>query len=251
MLTVGVDLAADPARTAACVIDWAIGRIEAISPVSDEQILELATTARVVGVDVPLGWPDDFVRAISAHHQQRPWPALAASTSIGRESLRYRRTDVLLRHAAHHPLSVSTDLIGVVALRAARLQHLLAAAGLTVDRSGITGVIVETYPAAALSGWRLPSRGYKGAKNRAGLASIVALVLDEAGPLRPAATSALAGCSDHILDAFICAVVAAAARLGITALPGPQDQENARCEGWIHVPTATLAEIVELAGRER
>ena len=50
---------------------------------------------------------------------------------------------------------MSTDRIGVAAMRGARLQHLLDAAGVPVDRSGVTGRIVEAYPAAALQAWGL------------------------------------------------------------------------------------------------
>ena len=61
------------------------------------------------------------------------------------------------------PLSVSSDRIAMPTTRAVRLLAETAASGETIDRSG-GGRFVEVYPAAALSVWRFPSRGDKGAK---------------------------------------------------------------------------------------
>jgi predicted nuclease with RNAse H fold len=203
----------------------------------------------VVGVDVPLGWPVQFVHAVASHGRGDAWPALEASDAAARESLRYRATDLHLRGTGHRPLSVSTDLIGVVALRAARIQHLLQAAGHQVDRSGVAGCLVEVYPAAALRTWGLPARGYKGAGHRDALASLTQQIASLTGQLTASASTALAGCSDHQLDAFLCALIATASRLGMTEPPGPDQLALAQAEGWIHVPTSPLVEIVATALR--
>ena len=64
MITGGVDLAADPKRTALCAIDWASGSVElSDGPVDDDAIVTLAHRASLSGWDVPLGWPDAFVAA--------------------------------------------------------------------------------------------------------------------------------------------------------------------------------------------
>jgi len=250
MLVAGVDLAADPKRTASCVIDWRRGLVEVSRfSVTDDEIVELATRATVVGVDVPLGWPEQFVHAVASHERGDPWPALEASDASARESLRYRATDLHLRGTGHRPLSVSTDLIGVVALRAARIQHLLQAAGHQVDRSGVAGCLVEVYPAAALRTWGLPAGGYKGVGRRDALASLTRQVASLTGPLTASVSTGLAACSDHQLDAFLCALIATASRLGMTELPGSDQLARARVEGWIHVSTSPLAEIVATASR--
>ncbi len=78
MQVLGVDLAADPMNTAAATLtieaDRAVVDI-AVPPVGDAALVELARTARKVGVDSPLGWPDDFVEAVGLHHRGLPWPA--------------------------------------------------------------------------------------------------------------------------------------------------------------------------------
>jgi predicted nuclease with RNAse H fold len=248
VITVGVDLAAEPRKTAACCIDWATGGTELFpSGVTDSLIVELAGPATVVGLDVPLGWPQEFVRVIAAHEAGAPWAAAPAGTIAGRERLRFRTTDLHLRRRGHRPLSVSTELIGVVALRGAHLQHLMTLAGMTVDRSGVSGRVVEVYPAAALRAWGLPSSGYKGLPNTAARLELVERLLAECGDLRPAVDVQVLGASDHALDAFLCAVISAAARSGLTEPPGEADVLAARMEGWIHLPTAGLAAILRSA----
>lgn len=54
MITGGVDLAADPKRTALCAIDWSSGSIElSDGPVDDDAIVALAHRAPLSGWDVP------------------------------------------------------------------------------------------------------------------------------------------------------------------------------------------------------
>lgn len=248
MISVGVDLAAEPAKTAACRIDWGTGQTEIIaSGVTDSQIVALARDSTVVGIDVPLGWPRDFVRVVAAHQAGEPWTAAPAGTIAGRETLRFRTTDLHLKRLGHRPLSVSTELIGVVALRAAHLQHLMLHSGLAVDRSGLSGALVEVYPAAALQSWGLPSSGYKKPAQAAVRRGLVELLLAECGHLRTAVESQLVGATDHALDAFVAAVVAAAARVGLTEGPSDADVAAAAAEGWIHVPTVGPSDIVAAA----
>ena len=60
----------------------------------------------------------------------------------------------------------------MTAMRAARLLAAAAATGEAIDRRG-GGRFVETYPAAALSIWGFPSRGYKGTKGEKVRAQLV------------------------------------------------------------------------------
>lgn len=251
MRSLGLDLAADPANTALCAIDWATGEIQvAVGPVTDEHIVGAVGDSDVLGVDAPLGWPQDFVEAVTSHHELGAWPFPEADSPAARRSLRFRATDLALMAEGHRPLSVASDLIGVVAIRAARIQHLLAANGRQVDRTGTTGHLVETYPAAALSSWGLQSTSYKGAKNRDALAGIVSRLVDAVSPVVPEAAEVLRGRSDHAVDAFVCALVAAAARMGLTQPPDQDHWGLARAEGWIHVPTANAGDVVRAASRQ-
>lgn len=244
MRTLGVDLSANPRKTAACVVDWEAGTVTVPSlpgtvEEQDGAIVERVLAADVAAFDVPLGWPDAFVEAVSAHHKGPGWP----SPSPDNDRLRYRTTDRAVRNLpnGHWPLSVSTDKLGATALRGARLQDLLARRGAPVDRSGTTGKVVEAYPAAALRAWgvdpaqKLPAEGLAGE------------LAARCGPLAAEVAEKLDGCTRDVVDAFVCALVARAARLGLTEAPPEEEMATARREGWIHVPTCRVEDLVAAA----
>jgi predicted nuclease with RNAse H fold len=248
MRSLGIDLAAEPPNTAACEITWtahrAHGRIYA-DRLDDGRLLTLIETADKVGIDCPFGWPLPFVNAVAIHANAAAWPGRGQLGSSHRQSLRYRLTDeVVYQQVGIWPLSVSTDRIGVTAMRCAALLDALATAGHPVDRTG-GGWVVEVYPAAALKHWGLPHRGYKkqeGSIVRAQAldqlcAKLPTLLLDE---------DALDRCrrSDDAFDALVCALVARAAGLGLTTPPAPGDQvKRAQVEGWIHLPISKLLDL--------
>ena len=248
MRTFGIDLSADPARTGACSIDWEARSVSFLPHASDKELVAAAVAADMTAIDVPLGWPDQFVDAIVAHRERRGWPPAATASPADRVPLRYRVTDLAAIAAGARPLSVSSDLIGVAAMRGARLQHLLGAAGVDVDRSGATGRVVEVYPAATLRAWGLVSSRYKGRANTAACRSLAGELAGRCGRLGTAAAAALEGCDDNRLDAFVCALVARAVLMGATTGPSPEQLDAARREGWIHLPTVGLAEVIDATG---
>jgi hypothetical protein len=196
-----------------------------------------------VGIDCPLGWPDAFVHFVLAHHNDALTLPGDLSSARWRRSLSYRRTDEHVRATLSMiPLSVSTDRIGVTAMRAARLQALLADRGSPVDRDG-TGLVVEVYPAAGLRCWDLPDRGYKGTANRDRRESIVDQLREGAPWLELGATEPLCRQHDHVLDAVVSALLARAAALGHTTPPPDQDRGAALREGWIALPTCRLDQL--------
>ena len=245
MRTVGIDLAAQPANTGWCVVDWDEGRVTdvATNRGGDDELVALACGEDVglVGIDTPLGWPDAFVDAVAAHHDGRRWPDDAGDPDAHRRRLRLRRTDEIVgATTGRHPMSVSADRIAVAAMRGARLQQCLvdALGADAVDRSGCSGRVAESYPAAALAVWGLPASGYKGAGGtEARLGLVEALVARSGLDLDEAQRAAMVG-SDHLLDAWLCALVARAVLDGATERPGASDLDVARREGWIHVPDA-------------
>ena len=228
MLTAGVDLAAQPGKTGAAAIDWAYRPPKVIYArlgVDDDSVLALAR--RVVleggrlGVDCPLGWPQDFVAFIRAHSEGLPLPLGAGSDT---RSLRLRETDQALRERLGIiPLSVSTNMLGVTALRAARLLDRLRDEGTPVDRSG-RGTICEVYPAASRTAWGL-------AKSMRDLSE---LLLDLPLQIGPSDRGLLE--SEHVFDALIAALTARAVALGATIGPSEQQDQLAAIEGWIHAP---------------
>lgn len=245
MHTVGIDLAAQPANTGWCVIDWDRNELlgVGVNTGGDDELLELivAPTTGLAGIDTPLGWPDGFVQAIGAHHAGAQWPDDDGDPDGHRRRLRLRRTDeVVAVTTGRHPMSVSADRIAVAAMRGARLQQLVVDRLGTeaVDRSGCSGRMAETYPAAALAVWDLPAAGYKGSGGVDARTRILAALLDRFGLDVGSGHQKDMVASDHLLDAFVCALVAAAVLAGATARPGGDERGPAGREGWIHVPDA-------------
>lgn len=270
MRTVGVDLAAEPENTGLAILEWSAGEardpgdpgdsgdpggaggcgdaggamaLEVQVGANDEAVLDAVAGADKAGFDCPLGWPDAFVEFVTAHQRGH---VVAPSDLAGRDwrrTLANRRTDLAVRALTGLvPLSVSTDRIGLTAMRAAGLLAALAAHGRPVDRAG-GGVVVEVYPAAALRGWGLPHRRYKGPHNAAALDELVDRLLAALPGLRLGSFEPLCRRRDDALDAVVCALVARAAALGRTHPPEPQDAAAAVSEGWIAVPDGPLHEL--------
>lgn len=247
--TIGVDLAAQAARTSVCVIDWSTPR-----PVvqfrddarEDVALVELiGAGGRKVGLDCPLGWPDSFVATISAHHRRDELPPRERRAGF-LDPLIYRLTDDLTWKAAgtRPPLSVSTNLLGVVALRAAWLLDALQRSGVDVHRSG-SGVVAEVYPAAALRMWGIASEAsYKLPPATGSRAGILERLETGLATRFPDDVRARCIARHDDLDALVCAVLARAVDTGRTTAPATADERAcAATEGWIHLPAGTLADL--------
>ena len=240
MLTAGIDLAAKPAKTGAVLVDWSSEPptvVRAWRKVTDEQILalceEVTRQRGRVGIDCPLGWPRPFVDFVGAHAAHRPLPM----PELGTQSLRLRATDIAVmqrRPGRPAPLSVSTNMLGVTALRAARLLAELRERGMPVDRAG-GGTVCEVYPAASRFAWGLTK-----VRDLTGLLSRL--------PLAVAPAERVQLDNEHIFDALVAALTARAVAVGATDPPPPGQADLAAEEGWIHVPSPGH-DIAELAGR--
>jgi hypothetical protein len=239
--TLGVDLAAQAARTAVCSIEWSGETARASVPVlgvTDDEICRLAGAHDVIGIDAPFGWPIPFVEMMC---EGSPASGLEpAWTAERRDSLRFRLTDYRVRDAlGRWPLSVSSDLIAIAAMRCAGLLRSLGVS----DRSG-DGRVFEVYPAVALGVWGFSTKGYKSGSRRArqegqGLGELVRVVLD-ACPWLDLSDEARQRClrDDDAFDALIASLVARAAHLGLVTRPTVAEVERARSEGWIAIPLA-------------
>ncbi|HTZ43240.1 MAG TPA: DUF429 domain-containing protein [Jatrophihabitans sp.] len=255
--TVGIDLAGSAKRTAVCTVTWSADgpRVAFEEQRGDDALRELivrcAAAGAQVGIDCPLGWPELFVATVSAYSARSPLPVhpvlelqpepAGRDRPVELNPLLYRLTDdvVWQQTKSRPPLSVAADLLGVVALRCARILNAAEWAGVTVDRSGCSGVLAEVYPAATLRTWQLSGRtSYKRPTARPARQAIVELLECKLElELAPDVREQCVASHDH-LDALIAAFAARAVALGRSTRPTPGiEAERAATEGWIHLPT--------------
>jgi hypothetical protein len=265
-LTMGVDLAAQPANTAACLLRWDEGgpRVEMLArgrdgqstPLDDKWISTRAAGLRKdfgeitkVGIDDPFGWPVPFLDAMAAYRAGPDWPwPIDHST----EELRLRQTDrVVQKRSGRWPLSVSTDRIAIPAMRCAGLLTAIAGhLGAEQVRRDGSGLCCEVYPDPALRGWvagtsaALGRASYKGKDNSARRTELLGALLEQLPLDDPGGRLDQIAAEDDYLDALICALVARAAERGRTYRPeGPLEVERAAVEGWIHLPQDPLGSL--------
>lgn len=250
-VTLGLDLAAQPKRTAACAIRWSadtaqvlfccVGRHDGAA-LDDEKLLDLMTATppqpSKVAIDAPFGWPVDFVRAMTDR------TVFADQLGQGRRlRLERRETDHWVHeHETKQPLSVTTDRIAYPAMRTAGLLAALEDRGTEVDRAGTSGLVCEVYPDPAIRRLGLwPSNAEARASYKGKDGSAVALRKSIVAGLPSALRrdddiEARCIASDDALDALVCALVARAVMLEQTTPSPPELIGAAQTEGWIHVP---------------
>jgi predicted nuclease with RNAse H fold len=246
MLSVGIDLAADRAKTAVATIDWLPGAAavrELVLGADDDLLVAAIERADKAGIDCPLGWPDKFVDFVAAHQADSAVVPEDLAAKEWRHSLAYRITDDVVRDIAGvGPLSVAADRIGLTAMRCASLLARLASDGERVQRAG-SGTLVEVYPAASLRLWGLRHREYKRAKGIEALRALAADLLKAAPWLSLGTYSDLCHTSDDAFDALIAALTARAAAIGSVISPTPSQLDAATREGWIALPTCSLTAL--------
>jgi predicted nuclease with RNAse H fold len=259
--TFGVDLAAQPKKTAVCLIEWCAdgrGRVDCPGDHgTDTDILaQMADDSITAAIDAPFGWPTTFIESVSMYATTGAWLD-GPEEQVGQQAMRFRATDrVVYDETGLTPLSVSTDKIGVVAMRAARIlaAHWQASAA-PPDRSG-AGRVIEVYPAAALVQWGISQRAgvsdpgtYKG-KSAAAEARRLRIfdAIAGAAPRLEMHEKVRVVCADNddCLDALVCALVARAHDLGLV-LP-VSDPAAAQVEGWIHLPQPKSLPAIGRAG---
>jgi predicted nuclease with RNAse H fold len=237
MLTAGVDLAAEKKGTALAVIDWHSGGAilrELSLGVADEQIVSVTGEVDKLGIDCALGWPDEFVSFITAHANHRTDGPPIEGGMDWRRTLAYRETDrEARRQTGRWPLSVSTDRLGLTAMRCAGLLARITESGIPVDRSG-SGVVVEIYPGASLRLWGFITTGYRVDPERR---RVLLHTIRGAAPWLDLGTFELQMISSgDAFDAVIAALSTRNAALGAYFPPSPQMVDRARREGWIALP---------------
>ncbi|PSL37261.1 uncharacterized protein DUF429 [Labedella gwakjiensis] len=244
MLTVGVDLAAEPRGTALAVVRWADGAAvveDLVVGVTDGPIVDAARHADKTGIDCALGWPDAFVSFVAGHAAGEDAGPEADGGMDWRRTLAYREADRRVRElTGRWPLSVSTDRLGLTAMRCAGLVARLRDVGVDVDRSG-SGGIAEVYPGGSMRLWGIRVDGYRTDADRRAEAvealTTAAPWLDLGGCL-----PLLRGSTDAF-DALVAALATRAAATGRADSPPPHLAETAAREGWVALPTTPLAEL--------
>ena len=243
-------MAAQPKKTAVCMIEWlpnGRGRVDCPGlGAGDNEILAqmAADNVSVSAIDAPFGWPTIFTESLLGYTAHGSWPDPPEMRTT-QEAMRLRATDrAVYQETKLTPLSVSTDKIGVVAMRCARiLAAYWSATSKPSDRSGVGGV-VEVYPAAALVQWGISQRTgvsdpgtYKGSSSAASARRV--RIIDAIAGAAPwleinEKVRLLCADSDDCLDALICALVARACEIGRVLTV--TDRTAGQTEGWIQLP---------------
>ena len=247
MLISGVDLAAEPKGTAVATIDWRSDRAELVGlqlGVDDQQIMDACANSIKVGIDCALGWPVDFIDFLNRHSNLvglETAPAFDGGSDL-RRNLAHRETDRHVREVTGRwPLSVSTDRLGMTAIRCAGLLSKWQTAGTPIDRTG-SGKIVEIYPGASLRLWGFDTAGYR--SSEAIRARLLQDIKVQAPWLALGANEALMIDSCDAFDSVIAALAARSAQLGRYEVPSEAQLERAKIEGWVALPQGRLGELI-------
>jgi len=225
MRALGIDLSSTKKSTSVCVIEYAgkFGRCsQPIEQCSDPVIDNLIEYSDAVGIDAPLGWPDKFTKAVSE------WSFDNWNTEI-RDGLRFRLTDRIVRERiGKWPLSVSSDLIALPAMRAMAMLR----RNNVQDKSGGDKGFYEVYPAGSLRIWDIYESGYKkSVEVRRRMLSVLRTnfplleIPDEYSN------------TDDNLDSLVAAITVEQAARGNTLPPTASQLRLAMTEGWIHLPS--------------
>lgn len=244
MLTAGVDLAAEPKGTALAIIEWKKTQATLVDlqlGVKDETIVEAAGVVDKLGIDCALGWPIEFVEFLNNHANLKE-TSFPDGGMDWRRRTSFRESDRHVREVTGKwPLSVSTDRLGLTAMRCAGLQGRLQQSGIEIDRSG-SGKVVEIYPGASLRLWGFDTAGYRANEDaRAELLTSLEravpwLNLDSYRDLMISSTDAF--------DAVIASLATRAAAIGLYSKPPEEHLDIAKIEGWIALPSNPISDLL-------
>lgn len=244
MLTAGVDLAAEPKGTALAIIEWTNTKATLVDlqlGVNDQEIVEAAGVVDKLGIDCALGWPIEFLEFLN-NHSNLESTSFPEGDMDWRRRVSFRESDRNVRAiTGKWPLSVSTDRLGLTAMRCAGLQGRISQAGIPIDRAG-HGKIVEIYPGASLRLWGFDTTGYRAeAEVRE---ELLASIENEASWLNLGSFREQMISSTDAFDAVIASLATRAAAIGKYTEPSPEQLKIAQIEGWIALPTCSLAELL-------
>jgi predicted nuclease with RNAse H fold len=244
VMIAGIDLAAEPKSTALALVDFSAGaaKLETlVLGIADPQLVERTKDATKIGIDCAFGWPVEFYEFLGRHMDPKQ-PQTASDGAIDwRRSLAYRETDRQVKQViGRWPLSVSTDRLGLTAMRNAGLLARLQESGVATDRSG-EGTAVEVYPAATLRLWSFDTTNYR--KSEEQRQKLIQQLKLKASWLDVSKHQDLMNSSTDAFDAVIAALAARAVALGLYLKPLKNQLAKAKVEGWICLPSVQLDKL--------
>jgi predicted nuclease with RNAse H fold len=245
MITAGIDLAAEPKGTALALIDWNSNQAKLqglFLGVDDQQLVKLTKGANKIGIDCAFGWPVEFFEFLTQHMNPNQKPKGVDGAMDWRRTLSYRETDREVRKlTGRWPLSVSTDRLGLTAMRNAGLLARFQEAGVNVDRSG-EGTACEVYPGATLRLWGFDTAGYRTEDNKR--AKLLEKLKTAAPWLDLSSFEDQMLISTDCFDAVIAALAARAVALGAYSKPSKDQLDKAKVEGWICLPSGDISTLI-------
>jgi predicted nuclease with RNAse H fold len=243
MISAGIDLAAEPKGTALALIEFKdnkAGLVYLEQGLDDQALIDKTINADKVGIDCAFGWPIEFAKFIAQNQDPTNKEPIDGGMDF-RRTLSFRETDRVIKElTGRWPLSVSTDRLGLTAMRCAGLLSRYQQAGTEVDRSG-SGKLAEVYPGATLRTWSFDTTNYR--VNKEVRAKLIKELTQKAPWLELANTELMIESADAF-DAVIAALAARATQLGRYHKPTTHQQASALIEGWICLPTADLDSLV-------
>lgn len=244
MLTAGVDLAAEPKGTALAIIEWKKTEANLVDlqlGVNDEAIVEAAGVVEKLGIDCALGWPIEFLEFLN-NHANLDNTKFPDGGMDWRRRASFRESDRHVREVTGKwPLSVSTDRLGLTAMRCAGLQGRIQQAGIPIDRSG-SGKIVEIYPGASLRLWGFDTTGYRAIPEAR--EELLRSIENQAPWLKLDSYQDMMISSTDAFDAVIASLATRSAALGKYFKPSNNVLEVAKIEGWIALPKGNLKDLI-------
>lgn len=244
MISAGIDLAAEPKGTALALIEFSRNKAKLSyleQGLDDQALIANTHNADKVGIDCAFGWPIQFAKFIAKNQDIASKELIDGGMDYRRE-LSFRETDREIRRlTSRWPLSVSTDRLGLTAIRCAGLLSKYQAKGIEIDRSG-SKLLVEVYPGATLRNWKLDTTGYR--INPEARASLLEQLAHLAPWLEISSFRTQMVESADCFDAVIAALSARAVFQGNYNKPTSEQLESAKIEGWVCLPSCELQELV-------
>ena len=243
MISAGIDLAAEPKGTALALVEFSKHKAKLTlleQGLDDEALIEKTHNADKIGIDCAFGWPIQFAQFINNHQDPVNKEIIDGGMDFRRE-LSFRETDREIKKlTGRWPLSVSTDRLGLTAIRCAGLLSKYQAKGIEIDRAG-SKLLVEVYPGATLRNWKFDTTGYR--VNKEPRAELLRKLEAQATWLDVSSFRTQMVESADCFDAVVAALAARAVYQGNYSKPTSEQLESARVEGWIGLPTRKIGDL--------